>query len=263
MFSSAQVETFRRDGYIVVPELLDHEEIDLLGRIAHADHALRTRAVARRDGEGGEIRLEVRNDLGDDVYSAVVRAEKIVRRMESLLGGEIYHYHHKMILKDARVGGAWEWHQDYGYWYSNGCLFPHMGSCLIAVDRATRENGCLQVLAGSHEMGRIDHGPIGDQTGADPERVAAAIERLPLVHVELEPGSAVMFHANTLHRSDANHSSHPRWAFICCYNRASNDPYKDSKHPRYSPLEVWPDERIAEIGRRDLARIVHELPTGP
>ena len=83
-----------------------------------------------------------------------------------------------MILKEPLTGGAWEWHQDYGYWYNNGCLFPHLASCMIAVDRATKENGCLQVLKGSHHLGRIDHGKVGDQTGADLERVAAALERL-------------------------------------------------------------------------------------
>jgi ectoine hydroxylase-related dioxygenase (phytanoyl-CoA dioxygenase family) len=170
--------------------------------------------------------------------------------MERLLGDEVYHYHHKMILKEPRVGGAWAWHQDYGYWYNNGCLFPDLASCMIAVDRATRENGCLQVLQGSHRMGRIDHGQTGDQTGADPERVSAARERLELVHVELEPGSAIFFHSNLLHRSDQNKSDQPRWAFICCYNTRHNDPYKESRHPRYAALDVWPDERVREIGRR-------------
>ena len=65
-----------------------------------------------------------------------------------VLGGEVYHYHSKLMLKEPFVGGAWEWHQDYGYWYQNGCLFPWMASCLIALDPATRANGCLQVLKG-------------------------------------------------------------------------------------------------------------------
>ena len=95
--------------------------------------------------------------------------------MERLLGGEVYHYHHKLILKEPLTGGAWEWHQDYGYWYNNGCLFPLLASCLIAIDRATGENGCLEVLQGSHLIGRIDHGKVGDQTGADLERVEAAL----------------------------------------------------------------------------------------
>ena len=177
--------------------------------------------------------------------------------METLLLDEVYHYHHKMILKEPRVGGAWAWHQDYGYWYNNGCLFPHLASCMIALDKATRENGCLQVLRGSQHVGRIDHGKTGDQTGADLERVNAALERFELVYCELDPGSAIFFDCNLLHRSDQNKSDHPRWAFISCYNAKHNDPYKDSRHPRYSPLQRWDDSRIVGVGRLQLAALQH------
>ncbi|ODU00759.1 MAG: proline hydroxylase [Planctomycetes bacterium SCN 63-9] len=240
---------FQRDGFILVEGLFDSEEIDLLKKIGRADHRLQQEAMGRRDGEGGVVRLTVRNELENNIYGAFVRCRRIVDTMERLLEGEVYHYHHKMILKEPKVGGAWEWHQDYGYWYDNGCLFPYMASCMIAVDRATPANGCLQVLKGSHLMGRIDHGKVGDQTGADPERVAAALERLERVDCVLDPGSAIFFHSNLLHRSDQNRSEHPRWALICCYNAARNDPYKESKHPRYHQLEKWEDSRIKEIGR--------------
>ena len=101
----------------------------------------------------------------------------------------MYHYNSKMMLKEPRVGGAWEWHQDYGYWYQNGCLYPFMASCMIALDRATKENGCLQILKASHHMGRVEHGRFGGQTGADPERVNEALKRLELVFCEMEPGT--------------------------------------------------------------------------
>ena len=247
-----QVARFLDDGYFIAERLFDDEEIALLSQIARSDHRMTREAAGRRDGEGGVIKLSVHNDLTEDIYAAFVRCRRIVDTMERLLGGEVYHYHHKMILKEPHVGGAWEWHQDYGYWYNNGCLFPDLASCLIAVDRASRENGCLQVLKGSHRMGRIDHVAIGDQTGADPERVDAALGRLERVYCDLEPGSAIFFHSNLLHRSDRNTSPDPRWALICCYNAARNDPYKDSRHPRYSPLEKWPDSRIKEVGRLNL-----------
>jgi ectoine hydroxylase-related dioxygenase (phytanoyl-CoA dioxygenase family) len=175
--------------------------------------------------------------------------------MERFLGGEVYHYHHKMILKEPRVGGAWEWHQDYGYWYHNGCLYPLLLSCLIALDRATRANGCLQVLKGSHQIGRIDHGKTGDQTGADLERVAEAEKRHELVYVEAGPGDALFFHCNLLHRSDQNTSPDPRWSLICCYNARRNDPYKESRHPRYTPLRKVPDAAIKEWGKRQRVNV--------
>lgn len=253
------IESFDRDGYIVVENLLDAEETELLGTIARRDHVLAASRTSRTDGEGGSVDLVVENELPtDSIYSAIVQAEPLVTAMESLLGDEVYHYHHKMILKEPRVGGAWTWHQDYGYWYNNGCLLPDMASCMFAVDRATRENGCLQVLRGSHRMGRVDHIQRGDQTGADMERVNVALQRMELVHVEMAPGSAVLFHGNTLHRSDQNVSENPRWAFICCYNARSNNPYKEGRHPHYSPLLRVAADDVASIGRRHL----HTLQAG-
>lgn len=247
------IEDFDRDGFIVINDLLDDEETSLLGTIARRDKALSEARTSRADGEGGAVDLVVENELSaDSIYSAIVQAEPLVAAVESVLGDEVYHYHHKMILKEPRVGGAWTWHQDYGYWYNNGCLFPDMASCMFAVDRATRENGCLQVLKGSHRMGRIDHIKRGDQTGADMERVNAAIDRLELMHVEMTPGSAVLFHGNTLHRSDQNQSENPRWAFICCYNTRRNDPYKPGRHPHYSPLQRIPADAVVQIGRKHL-----------
>jgi ectoine hydroxylase-related dioxygenase (phytanoyl-CoA dioxygenase family) len=249
--TDAQVAAFHRDGFLIVRSLLDAEETQLLGRVARADRAMSERASSRADGEGGAIRLLVENEVVEGtIYAAIVQSESLLRGMERLLEDEVYHYHHKMILKEARIGGAWAWHQDYGYWYGNGCLFPDMASCMIAVDKATRANGCLQVLKGSHRMGRVEHGKVGDQTGADPERVQAALARLELVYVELDPGDAVLFHSNLLHRSDQNTSENPRWAFICCYNARHNDPYKDSRHPQYTPLEKRPDKEIVAVGRR-------------
>jgi ectoine hydroxylase-related dioxygenase (phytanoyl-CoA dioxygenase family) len=246
---------FQRDGFLVAPSFLDDDEAALLGKVARADEQLARQAASRKDGSGGSIRLSVCNQLEDDMYSAIVRCRRSVDAMERMLGGEVYHYHHKLIYKEAHTGGAWRWHQDYGYWYETFCLFPELASCMIAIDRADRTNGCLQVLKGSHLMGRLNHVQLGDQTAADPERVAAAQERLELTFCELEPGDAVFFHCNLLHRSDANLSERQRWAFIACYNAARNDPYKESRHPRYAPLAKWADSRVIEAGAAHLARL--------
>ena len=243
------IDDFHQDGYLIVRELFDPQEIAGLLSFAKADATLADEAYVRRDSGGGETRLALRNDLDDTVpYTAVVRSQRIVQAMQILLGDEVYHYHHKMMIKQPRIGGAWEWHQDYGYWYNFGCLFPDMGSCMVAVDQATTENGCLQVLKGSHKLGRVDHVRIGEQVGADPERVKAARQRFELVAVELEPGDGLFFHGNLLHCSDQNHSEHPRWSLINCYNTRHNDPYiQDGRHPNYSPLEIWPDDKVRDV----------------
>jgi ectoine hydroxylase len=85
--------------------------------------------------------------------------------VKTLFGGEEpYHIHTKVILKEPRSGGSFAVHQDFGYWYQCGTLSPNvMMSCIFAVDNHDIDNGCLQVLARSHHLGRLDHGSSGDQ----------------------------------------------------------------------------------------------------
>jgi hypothetical protein len=250
ILSDEQVKAYRRDGYVTVHRMFDGEEIDLLRRTAVEDRELDKHSFGRADGEGGTVRLSLWNHPGDNIYGMFARCHRIVDSAEKLLEGEVYHYHSKMILKDAKIGGAWAWHQDYGYWYHFGVLFPLLTSVTIAVDPATRENGCLQVLKGSHLMGRIEHKLTGDQAGADMERVNEALRRLELVYCEAEPGDATFFDCNLLHRSDQNRSDKPRWSLICCYNAARNNPYKEAQHPRYTPLVKVNDASIKQIGTK-------------
>lgn len=49
-------------------------------------------------------------------------------------------------------------------------------------------------------------------------------------------GDALFFHSNLLHNSAPNQSPHRRWAFLCAYNRASNNPVYEHHHPQYTPL---------------------------
>ncbi|MDZ4781142.1 MAG: phytanoyl-CoA dioxygenase family protein [Planctomycetia bacterium] len=239
-----ELAQYQRDGFILVRKLFHDDEMSRLLEFAQQDPALSASAYGRKDATGMETKLALWNEPGENLYGMFARSPRVVDRMEQLLGGEVYHWHMKMMLKEPRVGGAWEWHQDYGYWYHNGCLFPLLASCLIAVTPSNRENGCLQVLRGSQQLGRIDHGKTGDQTGADMERVNAALERMELSYVECQPGDALFFDGNLLHRSDQNLSDHPRWSLICCYNAARNSPYKVTRHPAYTKLEKVSDAAI-------------------
>lgn len=246
--SAEQIAAFQDDGYLIVPGLFDRDEAKILHAAAKADKAFDKHAHDLEDGEGGKAQLVLWNKAGEDLWGAIARSERIVNAMEALLDDEVYHYHSKMSIKRPRTGGAWSWHQDYGYWYQNGCLYPDMASAFIAIDPNTRANGCMQVLKSSHKLGRVEHGRFGDQTGADPERVEAAMKNMELVYVEIEPGDTLFFHSNTLHRSDQNTSDTPRWSLLCCYNTRHNNPYKKSHHPFYEPIDKLPDNAIREMG---------------
>ena len=245
IMSVEQRAAFHRDGFVIVSGMFDREEVDLLRRAMELDPAVRDHMIDRADAKGAATRISLWNRAGDSVYGLAARCFRMVDTMEEILGGPVYHFQSKLTAKEPFVGGAWEWHQDYGYWYDYGCLVPSMLSCLIAVDRATQENGCLQILAGSHVMGRVNHDRINEQTMANPEHVEAARARFPLVYLELEPGDAVFFHCNLLHRSDANRSDHRRWNFIASYNTVENKPYKRVReYGNYEPLRQVPVNAI-------------------
>lgn len=62
----------------------------------------------------------------------------------------------------------------------------------------------------------------------------------------MEPGDALFFHSNVLHRSDQNKSDRRRWAFLISYNRASNDPVLKHHHPQYTKLDIVEDTAILD-----------------
>jgi Phytanoyl-CoA dioxygenase (PhyH) len=251
--SDEQVARYHQDGYVVARGMFDPDEADALFRTAKSDLQITDHAMGLPDDEGRLSKITLWNHPADDIYGMVARSERLVESMSRLLGDEVYHYHSKLMLKEPEVGGAWVWHQDYGYWYQNGCLYPLMASCFIAIDRASRDNGCLQVLKGSHHLGRLEHQVASGQLTADPEHVEAARGRHELVHVEMAPGDAAFFHCNLLHCSGQNRSPNPRWTLICCYNARRNDPYKASQHPGYTPLAPVDDRMIMAYADRGSA----------
>ncbi len=246
--SDADLRKFQEDGFLMVRSLFDAEEMDLLRSAVDADRDMAEAAYDVKDSAGGTAKMAIWQGTGDDLYGLVARSERVVNTMERVLDGEVYHWHSKMAIKEPHTGGAWEWHQDYGYWYQYGCLFPYLSTLMVAVDRATRENGCLQVLKGSHHLGRLDHGKSGSQQGADPERLEQAEKLFEMVYCELEVGDGIFFHCNLLHGSGQNKSPYPRRAFLCCYNARRNSPYKVVRHPQYTPLVKVPDSAIKEAG---------------
>ncbi|QIP17344.1 phytanoyl-CoA dioxygenase family protein [Spirosoma aureum] len=245
--SDEQIAQYHRNGYLIVPDLFSSEEIDRLYQVAVDDKAISRNSYDLNDQSGKKTKLALWFTPGNDLYSLVTRSERIVQSVDKLLDGSspVCHFHSKLMQKEPRVGGAWEWHQDYGYWYKNEFLLPdQMCSVMVAITAATKENGCLQVIKGSHKMGRVEHGFAGEQVGASQHYVDLALKTMELIYVELEPGDVLFFHSNLLHRSEANLSENARWSLISCYNRQSNIPYNESSTSCITPLKTVPDDAL-------------------
>lgn len=247
--TKAEIATYHEDGLLFLRELFDPQEINLLRRAMEEDPEIREHSLLRADQEGGATRISLWNRAGDSVYGLAARCEKIVNAAETLIGEPVYHFQSKLTAKDPKIGGAWEWHQDYGYWYYNGCVAPKLLSFMIALDRTDTENGCLKLVRQSHKLGRLDHVQVTpEQNCADPRHMDRILETHEVVDCILEPGDVVVFHANTLHRSEQNRSEKRRWTLLCCYNAISNDTVTRDDDRYYVPLEKVPNSAIKAAG---------------
>jgi ectoine hydroxylase-related dioxygenase (phytanoyl-CoA dioxygenase family) len=244
-----QIASYQSDGYLVVPNFLDEQEVNKLYKAATEDETMNKNAIDLNDQQGKKTKLALWFTPGNDIYGVLTKSERIVKAVDLLLDGNapVCHYHSKLMMKEPKVGGAWEWHQDYGYWYRNEFLFPdQMISVMVAITEANKENGCLQVIKGSHKMGRVEHGKVGEQAGASQRFVDLALDTLELVYVELKPGDCLFFHSNILHRSEANLSDRARWSLISAYNRQSNPPHNDEAKSSIVPLVTVADELLLQ-----------------
>ena len=257
-----QTADYERDGYLIVKKFLVPAEAKKLYSIAIEDDNMKNNAIDLNDQSGKKTRLTLWFTPGNDAYGLLTKSRRMVEAVDKLLDGdsEVCHFHSKLMQKEPRVGGAWEWHQDYGYWYDKEFLFPdQMMSVMVAITEATKENGCLQVIRGSHKMGRVEHGKAGEQVGASQHYVDLALKTMDLIYVELQPGDALFFHSNILHRSEANLSDSSRWSLISCYNRRDNVPYNESSTSSTVPLEVIPDELLMQADTAGLTGSVDFL----
>jgi len=247
--SPEQVKAFHTDGYVVIKKFCSKEEIDKLYGTALEDKAMSQNALDLNDQSGKKTRLSLWFTPGNDVFGYLTRSRKMINAVQQVLDSDspVCHFHSKLMQKEPKVGGAWEWHQDYGYWYKNQFMFPdQLASVMVALTAANKENGCLQVIKGSHKLGRVNHGFSGEQVGADMVMVNNSLKTMPLVYCELDAGDALIFHSNLLHRSEANLSEHPRWSIISCYSSQANLAYNETSTAWKVPVDIVPDEAVLQ-----------------
>lgn len=238
---------YERDGYVLLPDVFSAHEVERMIHAVEGGERVAQTTHGSEDASGKKAKLAIWHELGSDIWAAATTSPRIVNAVRILLGEEAAFFHGKVMLKEAKSGGAWEWHQDYGYWYDQGFLYPRLISAFAALDDATIENGCLQVLRGSHHLGRLNHGRVGQQTGADERRMELVESTLERVHVEMKPGSVLFFHSNLLHSSAPNDSAHHRRSFIMCYNALSNPQIGERKTSEQRPVPVSADNTILKF----------------
>lgn len=131
-----------------------------------------------------------------------------------LLQGSVRFWHDQLFCKPAQHGGNVAWHQDYSYWTRTSPL-AHL-TCWTGLDKATKENGCLQYIPGSHRWELL---PITGLAG-DMDAIRNVLDDAQWqafsnpVAIEMEAGEASFHHPLLVHGSQKNHTDRPRRAVV-------------------------------------------------
>jgi hypothetical protein len=219
-FTRAQVEQYHRDGFIVERRLFSEAELaPLRDAVDEVLGEVRQEAIAAgRDPEGlFSSGVYVGLSLRRELFRKTARHPRLLDNIEALIGKDIGFLSDKVAFKGKGVTFNSPWHQDWSYWGGS-----HKISVWIALDAATPENGCLQLLPGSH-LKPIDHDHVNVPQGFGNRLDLAnrGFDPSKVVTTPAEPGDAVYFHDLTLHASLPNKTGEDRRALIITYRDLS------------------------------------------
>jgi ectoine hydroxylase-related dioxygenase (phytanoyl-CoA dioxygenase family) len=219
--SDEQVALFHEQGFLAGVRLLSDEQVDIL----RAELA----ALVDPAHPGNRLFYEYNSNESVDPARVLFHALGAWRIMpgfhdilwnpaftvpaSQLLGGAVRFWHDQLFCKPSEHGGVVAWHQDYSYWTRTEPV-AHL-TCWIGLDDASRDNGCLQYIPGSHRWPllpitglAVDMDAIQTVLSADQKR------QFKPVAIELKKGECAFHHPLLVHGSYENSTARPRRATV-------------------------------------------------
>ena len=155
---------------------------------------------------------------------ALAEDPSLIRLAGRILGGKPGLYQDMALIKPPG-GREKPWHQDRAYF--NLTQTTRILGVWIALDEATPENGCMQVVEGGHRQGPRVHFMRRDWQICDSE-----MARLPRVAIPMGAGGCLLFDALLPHGTPANRTDQQRWAVQ--YHYVSSDSRETGDEDRLS-----------------------------
>lgn len=244
--SAEQIEFFREYGYVSGVRVLSDEQVERLREElsglfdpAHEGHEL---WHEYHTNESADPQTVLFHALGAwrirPGFHDVLWHPRFTTPAAQLLDGPVRFWHDQLFCKPARDGGVVAWHQDYSYWTRTKPM-AHL-TCWIGLDDATRDNGCLMYVPGSHRWNLLPiTGLAGDMNAIRGVLNDAQWEQFQNpVYIELKAGEAAFHHPLMVHGSRENRTDRPRRA--CVLNVIRDGVCSDTDQPLQQGIPVIP-----------------------
>ena len=214
MISPAQIDFFKTEGYLVIENLISSDEVAYYERIytSFLNNSIDA-SKYRSDLSGNEdtskekiTQIMVPSKVFPELLQNPIHS-RTLQIAKALLGDDLELDFDMLINKAPHTNTMTPWHQDAAYWID--MTDKRALSCWVAIDKATKDNGCMWYTPKSHLEQTLKHEQTGDKGALE---CHGREERS--VCIPLEPGSCVIHHGNTLHYSRGNSTNTNRRALI-------------------------------------------------
>jgi non-haem Fe2+, alpha-ketoglutarate-dependent halogenase len=226
--------SFSQNGYLSPLAILTPEE------------ATETRAQfdaleARAGRETAQIGL-LDQHTTEPFIDALATHPNVLAAVESVLGPDFFLLATHFFCKYGEGESASKfvaWHQDVTYW---GLEPPQAVTLWLAIDDADEENGCMQVIPGTHTGGIREHGTAqkaGNLLSINQEVPITPEEEASAVSLELPAGHASLHDGCLIHGSLPNISNRRRCGLTLRYIPAHVRQRENNSHgKRWNPILV-------------------------
>lgn len=241
MLSTAQIQEFQQQGFLVLPQLASTaycNNVLQLALDALREHTAPIEyeadtgyagAPSSRDAEGGLTARRLLRAVGrDDLLMNWARQPLLVENLRQLLGEQVVlsQAHHNCIMtKQPRFSSVTGWHRDSRYWQF---ARAELVSVWLALRDETPENGCLSVLPGSHlwaiQPEQLDAAQFLRPDLAENQALLAQAKT-----VALRQGDVLFFHSNLFHAAGRNQTAETKYSFVLTYRAGDNLPVAGSR----------------------------------
>lgn len=198
-----QQETYARDGFVAPIDIFSEDEIAEIRAEIEAAEAKWPNALDGAGRNNGHLALPV--------LDRIVHDSRILDAVEDVLGENILAAGSTLFIKEPNTGGFISWHQDARY----AGMEPHdWVTGWLAISNVTEENGCMQMIPGSHIDPLRDHvDTFGEDNLLTRGQEVQGIDESKAVPVPLKPGQLSLHHPRIVHGSGPNTSNERRIGF--------------------------------------------------
>jgi ectoine hydroxylase-related dioxygenase (phytanoyl-CoA dioxygenase family) len=219
--SDEQVAFFHEQGYLAGVRLLSDEQVEVLRRelatLVEPSHPGNSLFYEFNSNESADPSRVLFHALGawriTPGFHDILWNPAFTVPASQLLAGAVRFWHDQLFCKPAHHGGVVAWHQDYSYWTRTQPM-THL-TCWIGLDDATRDNGCLQYIPGSHRWQLLPvTGLAGDMNAIQTVLSDEQKRQFRPVAIELKKGQCAFHHPLMVHGSFENSTDRPRRAAV-------------------------------------------------